>query len=218
MSELSTRIDAIPGVGGPAARALGEQGLTTVGDLAGADWAELSQLHGVGPAAGRRLQAVLEEHGESLLNPPAPRTDGARVTRGATGRTAKDIRTHATAVDPAEYVAGLDARRSREGRQLLELFGEATGAPAVMWGPSMIGYGESHYVYASGREGDTFHLGFSPRRAELSLYGLQGSPRSEELLARLGKHRRGAGCVWVRRLEDVDLEVLRELVRHAWES
>lgn len=218
MSELSTPIETIPGVGAPAARALAERGLRTVGDLAGADWEGLARLHGVGPAAGRRLQVVLEENGESLLNPPAPRAGGARITRRASGRTARDIRTHATAVDPAEYVAGLDARRSREGRQLLELFGEATGALAVMWGPSMIGYGESHYVYASGREGDTFHLGFSPRRAELSLYGLQGSPRSEELLARLGKHRRGAGCVWVRRLEDVDLEVLRELVRHAWES
>ena len=87
-----------------------------------------------------------------------------------------------------------------------------------MWGPSMIGYGESHYVYASGREGDTFHLGFSPRTADLALYGLVSAPRSEELLDRLGKHRRGAACVWVRTLEDVDSDVLRELVEHAWTS
>lgn len=218
MSELSTSIDAVPGVGRPAARALAEQGLDSVGDLAGADWTQLARLHGVGPAAGRRLQQVLEEHGESLVDPPAPRSGGATVTRGSTGRSAKDIRTHATTVDPAQYVAGLSARRSREGQQLLELFGEATGEQAVMWGPSMIGYGETHYVYASGREGDTFHLGFSPRAADLALYGLVSAPRSDELLDRLGKHRRGAACVWVRKLEDVDLDVLRDLVEHAWAS
>ncbi|GAA1308639.1 MAG: DUF1801 domain-containing protein [Brachybacterium tyrofermentans] len=218
MSDLSTSIDAVPGVGGPAARALAEQGLATVGDLVGADWTQLAQLHGVGPAAGRRLQQILEEHGESLTDPPAPRSGGTTVTRGSTGRSAKDITTHATTVDPAEYVAGLSARRSHEGQQLLELFGEATGERAVMWGPSMIGYGESHYVYASGREGDTFHLGFSPRTADIALYGLSSAPRSEELLDRLGKHRRGAACVWIRKLEDVDRDVLRELVEHAWAS
>ncbi|WP_253705385.1 helix-hairpin-helix domain-containing protein [Brachybacterium sp. P6-10-X1] len=133
MSDLSTPIGEIPGVGRPAARALAGQGLTTLGSLAGADWGLLASLHGVGPAAGRRLQAALAEHGETLAHPPAPQGRSATVTRGNTGKNAADLRTHATAVDPAEHVAGLGARRAREGHVLLELFGEATGAPATMW-------------------------------------------------------------------------------------
>ncbi|GAA1490142.1 helix-hairpin-helix domain-containing protein [Brachybacterium sacelli] len=218
MSDLSTPLADVPGVGRPAVRALAEHGLRTLASLDGADWEELSELHGVGPAAGRRLQAALAEHGGTLQHPPAPPSGTATVTRGHTGTTAKDVVTHATEVDPAQYVESLGARRSREGRFLLELFGEATGAPATMWGPSMIGYGETHYVYASGREGDTFHVGFSPRRADLALYGLVGLPRSDELLERMGRHRRGTGCVWVKKLEDIDVEVLGELVAHAWET
>lgn len=218
MSDLTAPIGDVPGVGRTAARALAEHGLHALGDLADQSWPELAQLHGVGPAAGRRLQAALVEHGAALQDPPAPGKRGDVVTQGVTGKNAKDIRTHATAADPESYVASLDARRSREGAALLELFGEATGEQATMWGPSMIGYGEVHYRYATGREGDTFQIGFSPRRAELALYGIQGFPRSEELLERLGKHRRGAGCVWVRKLEDIDTGVLRELVGHAWVS
>lgn len=217
MSDLSTPIGDIPGVGRPAARALAEQGLTTLGSLTGADWEPLAGLHGVGPAAGRRLQAALTEHGETMAHPPAPQRRTATVTRGNTGKNAADLKTHATAVDPADYVAGLDTRRSREGHVLLELFGQATGAPATMWGPSMIGYGQTHYVYASGREGDTFHVGFSPRKADLALYGLVNLPRSDVLLEKMGTHRRGAGCVWVKKLEDIDLGALTELVTHAWE-
>lgn len=216
MSDLSRSIGDIPGIGRPATRALAGIDLRTVGQLAGLDWERLAQLHGVGPAAGRRLQAELERHGATLRNPPAPEHRQAVVTQGATGTVASDIITHATQVDPTQYVAGLDARRSREGATLLALFDEATGARAIMWGPSMIGYGEVHYRYASGREGDTFQLGFSPRRAELALYGIQGFPRSEELLDRLGTHRRGVGCVWVRKLADIDTGVLAELVAHAW--
>src|SRR5699024_7119502 len=128
------------------------------------------------------------------------------------------IRTHATEVDPADYVATLDARRRREGAALLEMFGAVTGEPATMWGPSMIGYGQVHYLYATGREGDTFQLGYRPRKVDLALDGLQGFPRSDALLDRLGKHRRGVGCVWVRKLEDIDEDVLRELVAHAWQN
>ena len=174
METLSTSIGDVPGIGRPAARALAEHGLRTVGELADRDWAQLVQLHGVGPAAGRRLQAVLEQHGASLRNPPPPEERQSVLTRGATGKIAKDIVTHATAVDPVQHVAGLDSRRSREGAELLAMFDEITGERATMWGPSMIGYGQIHYRYASGREGDTFQLGFSPRKAELALYGLAG--------------------------------------------
>lgn len=121
-----------------------------------------------------------------------------------------------TDVDPRDYLDTLDPRRAEEGRILLDLMREATGSEPVMWGPSMVGYGSMHYRSPSGAsEGDWFRVGFSPRKAKLSLYGLQGHPRSDELLGRIGRHTLGAGCVYATRLEHLDLEVLRELVAHA---
>lgn len=81
----------------------------------------------------------------------------------------------------------------------------------------MVGYGTLHYRSPSGAtEGTWFRVGFSPRAAKLTLYGLQGHPRSEELLARLGPHTLGAGCVYANRLEQLDLDVLRDLVAHSF--
>ena len=129
---------------------------------------------------------------------PEPQPREAVVTAGHTGAGAADLKTHPTDVSPEEFVSGLSPqRRVDDGRALLELFARVTDAPAVMWGPSMIGYGEAHYRYATGREGDTFQVGFSPRKSAVSLYGLQGHPRSEELLGRLGKHRTAVSCVYV---------------------
>lgn len=216
MSDLSVLIGDVPGVGSPAARALAEQGLTTLGQLDGADWSALAQLHGVGPAAGRRLQAALVARGASLLSPPAADTRAASYARGATGKVAGDIVTHRTEVTPEQFLDTLEGRRAEEGRRLLALFDEATGEQPVMWGPTMIGYGSYHYRYASGREGDAFRLGFSPRAANLALYGLQQHPSAPELLEELGKHKVGVGCVWVTRLENIDLDVLRELVELSW--
>lgn len=216
MSDLSTPIGDLPGIGAPAVRALAEQGFTTLGSLDGADWAHLSQLHGVGPAAGRRLQSALTEHGASLQNPPTPDTRKAHFSVGATGKVASDITTRPTEISPEDFLATLSERRTREGAALLELFRDATGEEPVMWGPTMIGYGSYHYRYASGREGDAFRVGFSPRTANIALYGVQDGPDAEVLLARLGKHKRGKACVWVNKLEDIDTAVLRELVEQAW--
>ncbi len=87
-----------------------------------------------------------------------------------------------------------------------------------MWGPTMIGYGQVHYKYATGREGDWFKLGFSPRKAKLSLYGLTDSPETKALLPQLGKYTVGASCLYVNKPEDIDLAVLEELIRLAWEA
>ena len=84
-----------------------------------------------------------------------------------------------------------------------------------MWGPSMVGYGTERFTYASGREGDWFAVGFSPRKGSVSLYGLQ-RPGSEELIAGLGKAKLGVDCIWVGRLGTIDLGVLEELVARAW--
>ena len=103
-------------------------------------------------------------------------------------------------------------QRREEGRRLVALMEEVTGEPAVMWGTSIVGFGTMRYRYASGREGDWMRVGFSPRKAQLSLYGLKDHPASAPLLAELGPHTSGVGCVYVKRLDDIDEEVLRDLV------
>ena len=211
-----TALTGLPGLSKPATRALAEAGYSTLGSLNGADWNALKELHGVGPSAGERLQVFLEALGLGLRHPPKTGSKRAVVTREHTGVVAPDIKTKVTEVTPEDFLATLPEKRRDDGHMLLGIFAEATGDRPVMWGPSMIGYGKSHYAYASGREGDWFHVGFSPRKANIALYGLQGAPRSEALLAKLGRHKTGAGCVWVNQLRDIDLRVLRELIAHAW--
>lgn len=132
---------------------------------------------------------------------------------------AYEQKTHPTDVDPATYCAELPTTRRRaEGTRLLEIFGAATEATAVMWGPTMIGYGEYSYTYATGHSGTFFRTGFSPRKAALSLYGIQEADGAGALLDRLGKHRRSVGCVYVNGLADIDEGVLRELIELGWRS
>ncbi|KRE81988.1 DUF1801 domain-containing protein [Arthrobacter sp. Soil763] len=103
--------------------------------------------------------------------------------------------------------------RRADGYRLLELMSRITVQPATMWGPSIVGFGSYHYKYASGREGDAAAVGFSPRKSSLSLYGLTYGPDAAALLDRLGKHRTGAGCLYINKLDDIDATVLDELVR-----
>lgn len=119
--------------------------------------------------------------------------------------------------DVETLLAGLDDARRTDSQVLARLMQEVTGEPPTLWG-SMVGFGRYHYKYASGHEGDAFLVGFAPRKAEFSIY-LMGSPEGEEkrdaLLSRLGKHRMGKGCLYVKRLSDIDLPVLRELVENS---
>ena len=89
---------------------------------------------------------------------------------------------------------------------------EATGEPATMWGPTIIGFGSYHYQYTSGHEGDAPLLGFSPRKAALSLYVLGGFNGQDELLGKLGKFTVGKSCLWVKKLDDIDRTMLREMI------
>jgi hypothetical protein len=95
---------------------------------------------------------------------------------------------------------------------LLELMKEITNEPPVMWGPSIIGFGNYHYKYDSGREGDMLLTGFSPRSQNLSLYIMAGFKRYEDLMSRLGKHKTGKSCLYIKRLSDINIEVLKELI------
>lgn len=123
-----------------------------------------------------------------------------------------------TGADPAAFLAAVaHPVRRADGEALLALMQETTGEPAAMWGPSIVGFGSYHYAYASGHHGDTAAVGFSPRKAHLVLYGVTYGPRAEAILPRLGKHRRGAGCLYVNTLADVDRGVLRLLVREGYD-
>ena len=123
-------------------------------------------------------------------------------------------KTQATAASVQEFLAHVEHPvRRADGYRLLDLMSGITGEQAQMWGPTIVGFGRYHYKYDSGREGDAAAVGFSPRKASLSFYGLTYSPESAALLGRLGKHKTGAGCLYVNKLEDVDEAVLAELIR-----
>jgi len=96
---------------------------------------------------------------------------------------------------------------------ILELMKEATGVEPVMWGDSIIGFGTYHYKYASGREAEWFMTGFSPRVQNLTLYIMDGFDEYDALLGKLGKHSTGKSCLYVKRLENINLDVLREMVK-----
>jgi len=96
---------------------------------------------------------------------------------------------------------------------ILELMKEATGVEPVMWGDSIIGFGTYHYKYASGREAEWFMTGFSPRVQNLTLYIMDGFDEYDALLGKLGKHSTGKSCLYVKHLENINLDVLREMVK-----
>jgi Domain of unknown function (DU1801) len=113
---------------------------------------------------------------------------------------------------PAFIDALTDEAKRADAKALVKMMQGATGEKPKMWGPSIIGFGSYHYTYESGREGDMPLAGFSPRKAATVLYGLKGFSESEELLAKLGKHTAGGGCLYIKKLADVDQKVLETLV------
>jgi hypothetical protein len=115
-----------------------------------------------------------------------------------------------------DFLAAIEdeARREDCGR-VVALMRDVTGEEPTLWGSGVVGFGSYHYVYDSGREGDWFLTGFSPRKQNLTLYIMAGFERYDELVAKLGKHKTGKSCLYVKRLADVDAEVLRELVEHS---
>ncbi|MGG5260102.1 DUF1801 domain-containing protein [Phycicoccus avicenniae] len=109
-----------------------------------------------------------------------------------------------------------DERRRADAQEALALFREATGTEPRMWGRSIVGFGDVTYPGAGGRTSEWFAVGLAARKAALTLYGLTYDGSNAELLARLGPHTTGKGCLYVRRLADIDTDVLRELVGRAW--
>jgi Domain of unknown function (DU1801) len=108
-----------------------------------------------------------------------------------------------------------DEQQRADALQIMKIMKDLTGEKPKMWGPSMIGFGEHHYVYASGHEGDMFRIGFAPRKSAFSLYLTCDLKPFAPLLKKLGKGKMGKGCLYIKKLADVDLDVLRELIERA---
>jgi len=119
--------------------------------------------------------------------------------------------------DVGAFLEGIaDERRRDDAARVAALMTDVTGQPPVLWGTSMIGFGRQRYRTADGREREWFAVGLSPRKAALTLYGLTYDDNRSELLGRLGPHTTGKGCLYVKRLDDVDRTVLSELVALAF--
>jgi hypothetical protein len=123
-----------------------------------------------------------------------------------------ELKTKATPASVDAFIASLPPPRDEECRALATMMTKATGAAAKMWGKSIVGFGDWHYKYESGREGDFFLVGFSPRKAALTIYINGGYEKHGELLAKLGKHSLGKACLYVKTLADIDRKVLATLV------
>jgi len=108
-----------------------------------------------------------------------------------------------------------DERKRNDSFTILELMKKITGEEPKMWGTSIVGFGKYHYKYASGREGDWFLTGFSPRKQSLTLYIMDYVEKHQPTLDKLGKFKQGKGCLYVKKLEDIDLNVLEELIKNS---
>ncbi|GHI00824.1 DUF1801 domain-containing protein [Neobacillus kokaensis] len=112
-----------------------------------------------------------------------------------------------------EFIGSVENPKKREDAYtLVDIFTEATGYEARMWGASIIGFGSYHYKYESGHEGDAPLVGFSPRKAKISLYFAPGDPNREDLLKDFGKHTTGKGCIYINKMADIDITVLKKLI------
>ena len=130
-----------------------------------------------------------------------------------------EAKTKPTGVSVTEFLTRVeDPQRRADSKVLVEMMSRITGEKPRMWGPTIIGFGQYHYKYASGHEGDMARIGFSPRAKEQVLYVLDGTGWEDPLLARLGKHKTGKCCLYVKRLSDVDETVLEEIAVRSWQS
>lgn len=130
-----------------------------------------------------------------------------------------DLKTRANDASVEDFLAAVpNARRREDSGKVLDLMLEVTGEPARMWGDSIVGFGTYHYRYKSGREGDWPRTGFSPRKQYLAIYIMPGFDEYEALLSRLGKHRTSVSCLYINKLADVDMDVLREIVAGSYEE
>ncbi len=122
-------------------------------------------------------------------------------------------KTKVTEASVEQYIAGIeDDFRRKDCEALIKMMAKATKLKPKMWGAAIVGFGVHKYKYESGREGETCLVGFASRKGDISIYGTGSAPSQEQLLARLGKHKMGKGCLYVGKLKDVDVTVLEQLI------
>ncbi|MFJ7700468.1 DUF1801 domain-containing protein [Lysinibacillus fusiformis] len=127
-----------------------------------------------------------------------------------------ELKTKETDASVIEFIESVDHPKKREDAyRLLDIFTEVSGYEAKMWGPSIIGFGHYHYKYQTGHEGDAPLVGFSPRKAKISLYFAPGDHEREQLLQQLGKHTTGKACVYINKLADVEEDILKALIQQS---
>jgi hypothetical protein len=128
--------------------------------------------------------------------------------------TKAENKTQATVTRVEDFITGIaDENQRADARSLIAMMTRLSGEPATMWGPSIIGFGRYRYIYDSGREGEMCRIGFSPRKGQTVLYLIDGFEGHAELMAKLGKHKTGKSCLYVKRLSDIDLVVLEDMCR-----
>jgi hypothetical protein len=126
-------------------------------------------------------------------------------------------KTKPTAQTPEAFLNNIEDETLRDDCfAISNMMQQASGLPPVMWGTAIVGFGKYHYKYDSGREGEICLIGFSPRKQNITLYVLCGFPAQEELLSKLGKHKTGGGCLYIKKLKDVDNAVLQNLIRQSF--
>ena len=127
-----------------------------------------------------------------------------------------ELKTKKTKAIVKKFLDGVkDEKKRKDSYTILELMQQVTKAEPEMWGTSMVGFGSYHYKYASGREGDWFVTGFSPRKQSLTLYIMAGISKYPDLLKKLGKFKTGKGCLYINKIEDVDIKILKELIKQS---
>ena len=128
------------------------------------------------------------------------------------------LKTQATSQNVGQFLAGItDAAKRADAEEIARMLGEITGVEGKMWGPSIVGFGQYHYKYESGHEGDMCIAGFSPRKDALTLYIVPGFERYGDLMSKLGKYKASKSCLYVKRLDDVDRDVLRKIMERSLE-
>lgn len=128
-----------------------------------------------------------------------------------------ELKTQKNDADVEAFIDSIENEKRRaDCRAVVEMMAEVTGEPPTMWGDSIIGFGSYHYKYPTGREGDWMATGVSPRKQSLTVYVMTGFARHAALMEKLGRYTIGKSCLYIKKLEDVDTDVLRELVRDSF--
>lgn len=126
-------------------------------------------------------------------------------------------KTRANKASVVEFIESVEhKKRQQDAKFLLKLMCEVTGEEPAMWGSSIIGFGSYHYKYASGKEGEWMRIGFSPRKQSMNLYIMNGFEEYRTLLNDLGKHKIGKSCLYINKVEDIDIEVLKRMIHHSF--